>query len=74
MHHYQNSLCVNGYLHDFVIIEDDSQGTREVCRRCKKDVFWKPNTPNHIYLSFHIRQALQPSDTLFSREYPDFGK
>jgi len=72
MNHYQNSKCVNGYLHDFRIQRQLASGVLEVCTRCRKAKYFPNNVPNHIYLSYHIRQALQPSDPLFAREYPNF--
>lgn len=68
---YQNSNCRNGYLHDFLQVQETSQGFVERCRRCGKQMHFPANVSNHYYLSYHIRSALQPTDPLFFREYPN---
>lgn len=73
MNHYQNSECQNGYLHDFRIVRQLKGGLLERCQKCKLQKFFPSNVPNHIYLSFHLRQALQPYDQRFKREYPNFN-
>lgn len=35
-------------------------------------MFFPANVPNDVYLSYHIRSALQLSDPLFKINYPDF--
>jgi hypothetical protein len=71
MKRYQNSQCRNYYLHDFLQVAQTSRGFVERCRRCGKQMHFPLDTPNHIYLSYHIRSALQSHDDLFAREYPD---
>jgi hypothetical protein len=34
-------------------------------------MFFPHDTPNHKYLEYHVRQALQENDPLFAREYPE---
>ncbi len=70
MRRYQNSYCKNGYLHDLILIKQTSTGVLERCSRCGFRKHFPHDTPNHIYLSFHIRSALQSNDPLFAREYP----
>lgn len=70
MRRYQNSQCRNNYLHDFRQVDRTDRGFVERCTRCGKQMHFPLDVPNHIYLSFHIRSALQPSDPLFKREYP----
>lgn len=62
-------MCKNNYLHDFRQTRVFRDGIEERCLRCRKAMFFPYTVPNHIYLSFHIRSALQPSDPLYSREY-----
>jgi hypothetical protein len=68
---YQNSYCKNGYLHDFVQVAQTSKGYLERCTRCGMTRHFPHDTPNHVYLSYHLRSALQPGDPLFNREYPN---
>lgn len=67
---YQNSICRNNYLHDFRQIQETNKGFLERCTRCGKQVHFPGSISNHVYLSYHIRSALQPNDPLFHREYP----
>jgi hypothetical protein len=68
---YQNSVCRRGHLHDFLQVMETRYGFLERCRKCGATIHFKSNIPNHVYLSYHIRSALQPSDPLFFREYPN---
>lgn len=68
---YQNSVCKNNYLHDYRQTRIFSNGVEERCTRCKHAIFFPYNVPNHVYLSHHIRSAIQPSDPLYYREYPE---
>lgn len=68
---YQKSECRNNYLHDFRQVQRTHVGYLERCTRCGKQMHFPLNVPNHIYLAYHIRSALQPSDKLFFREYPN---
>lgn len=65
----QNSECKRNMLHDFKIISSDSVGILERCQRCGLKKRFPNDTPNHIYLSYHIRQALQANDPRFNIEY-----
>jgi hypothetical protein len=67
---YQNSVCRPGHLHDFIPQGIVKEGLLERCTRCGKQMHFPFNVPNHIYLSFHIRSAIQRDDPLFAKEYP----
>lgn len=69
--YHKNSRCKNSYLHDFRHVQDTKFGFVERCRRCGKQEHFKHDMPNHVFLSYHIRSALQASDPLFFREYPN---
>ena len=66
---YKNSICKNNYLHDFRQIQETSTGFLERCTRCGKQVHFPQNISNHVYLSYHIRSALQVGEPLYNREY-----
>jgi hypothetical protein len=66
---YQNSECRNNYLHDFRQVQRTTQGYLERCTRCGKQMHFPYDTPNAVYLSYHIRSALQANDPLYAREY-----
>jgi hypothetical protein len=66
---YQNSKCVGAYLHDFKIIQDFTHGAKEVCQKCKKQMIFTHKTPNRVYVSYHIRETLQKSNSIFAHEY-----
>lgn len=68
---YQNSLCKENYLHNFVQVRQTKYGFLERCTRCGQTEHFPGNIPNHVYLSYHIRSALQPGEPLFHREYPN---
>lgn len=67
---YQNSHCLGGFLHDFRQVKTYKGGVIERCTRCGDQMHFPMNTPNDVYLSFHIRSALQTSDPLYYHEYP----
>lgn len=67
---YQNSVCRRGILHDYIQFKQTPLGYLERCRKCGDKKHFPLEMPNHIYLSYHIRSALQPTDPLFFREYP----
>lgn len=69
MNRFQNSECKNGYLHDYLLVAESSKGVLEQCYKCKKRMFFPHDVPNHVYLSHHIRSALQMRDPRFEREY-----
>lgn len=66
---YQNSICRNNYLHDFRQVKETRAGFLERCIRCGKQIHFPGNTPNHVYLSYHIKSALQPGEPLYEHEY-----
>lgn len=71
MSRYQNSECRGGYLHKWIQLEIIKDGSLERCERCgKKMWFSAARGANALYLSYHIRSALQPSDARFEKEYP----
>jgi hypothetical protein len=67
---YQNSVCRRGILHRWVQIRPTNRGTLERCERCGTKMHFPNDTPNHIFLSYHIRSVLRADDPLFKREYP----
>ena len=70
MSRYQKSECKRNMLHDFRVIPFDKGGLLERCTRCGKKMHFPETTPNHVYLSFHIRQALPANDPRYKIEYP----
>ncbi len=56
-------------LHDFKIISSDNRGLVERCTRCGMKMHFPENTPNHKYMEYHVRQALQTSDPRYYVEY-----
>lgn len=56
-------------LHDYKIMEQTNIGVLERCTRCGDTKHFPNNIPNHIYLSWHIRSALQKTDPRFNIEY-----
>jgi hypothetical protein len=65
-----NSDCaVPGFLHDYRIVRTYPNGVLEVCRRCKRAQYFKNDTPNHVYLSYHLRAILQPYQPRYKKEY-----
>lgn len=71
MNRYQKSECKGGYLHKFRILSEHKGGLVERCERCGTKMLFPKDTPNHKYMEFHVRQALQVSDPRFLREYPN---
>ena len=64
-----NSLCCRGlWLHDYDITEMLDNGVIEVCKRCRKRIYFPNNTPNYQYLSHHLKQALQSNNIRYLRE------
>lgn len=68
----QKSNCQNGYLHRFRIVRAVENGLVERCELCRRTMLFREDAPNRDYLAYHVRQALQPHDRLFRREYPNF--
>lgn len=68
---YQNSICLKqGWLHDFEQLDLTTKGSVERCRKCGMTKNFPPNIPNHVYLSFHIKNVLRKEDPRFKKEYP----
>lgn len=65
----QNSKCLEGWLHRYIIVEEVPDGVVEICKICKKRMFFHNKTPNAVYLSHHLRQMLHFDDLRFNREY-----
>lgn len=69
---FQQSKCLNNYLHRFEIKEESETSVLEVCEICRmRKVF--PISDGQInannYLSWHCRLGLQSEHPLFQREY-----
>lgn len=70
-HRYQNSVCKRGSLHNFLQVKQTPDGYLERCKKCGLQIHFPAHTPNHIYLSYHVRSALQKHDPMFKKEYPN---
>lgn len=67
---WQNSRCrALGWLHDYRMVREYPLGVIEVCTKCRRSRFFHHRTPNHIYLSHHLRQALNFTHNRFKHEY-----
>lgn len=58
---WQNSRCVNAYLHRLSITKEWGEQVLETCEICHKSVFFKVvdgQLQKDYYLSFHLREAL----------------
>ncbi len=64
-----NSECTAGFLHDYRIVSTHASGTVERCRKCLDTKYFKNDIPNHLYLSYHLRSALQRDHRRFNKEY-----
>ncbi len=68
---WQNSLCVNQYLHRFEIKEEYPQGVKEVCTICGLFKFFRiieGKLSNAEYMSYHLRQSLPPFHPYYYHE------
>lgn len=78
MNYYQNSKCHRSWLHKFRILFNDERGYAEVCERCHVKLFFRKDPRGKInnrrYVSFHIREILQPFNKLFKKEHPHYGE
>lgn len=74
MDKYQNSVCCefSGMLHKYEHLYDTNYGVIEECEHCHDRQFFAFDVGDTHYLSYHIRQALQLSDSLFLINYPNF--
>ncbi len=64
-----NSECTAGFLHSYKITKTLPHGIIERCTRCLDTQFFRNEVPNYIYLSFHVRSALQMDHKRFIKEY-----
>lgn len=60
---------MDGYLHNYRIVETYPTGVLEICEKCLDRKFFHNKEPSHIYLSYHLRQALQLNNPRFNKEY-----
>ncbi len=71
---YQNSQCLNSYLHRFEVKREYPQGVLEVCEICHKRMFFKiidDKVDNQNYMSYHIHNALPPFHPMYERDNAD---
>lgn len=66
---WNNSKCVCGRLHDYRISKIYPEGVIETCRKCNDRKWFSGRIQNHIYLSYHLRSALQPNNPRYRIEY-----
>lgn len=69
---FQNSMCLNQYLHRFNIIAEYEDGVLEVCEICHLKKFFKVmdgKVDNQQYMSYHVRQALPSFHEYFDHEH-----
>jgi hypothetical protein len=65
-----NSKCPSQmWLHDFQILREFPEGLEEYCTRCGMVKLFTHKEPNELYLSYHLRQSLQPFMNNFNIEY-----
>lgn len=57
------------WLHDFRITRNFPDGVEERCERCHMLKFFRTDTPNADYLSWHLRATLQLNDSRFPFEF-----
>lgn len=58
---WQNSKCINSYLHRLKITQEWGEQVLETCEICHKSVFFKVidgKLQKDHYLSYHLREAL----------------
>lgn len=67
----RNSECVGSWMHHYEIIKVLEEGVIERCEICNDEQFFHNDTPNHIYLSYHLRSTLNPRNLQFYHEYRD---
>lgn len=71
---FQNSECLNRYLHRFEIKEEYPEGVLEVCEICHMSKFFKlidGKLNNQEYMSYHIHNALPPFHPMYERDNAD---
>lgn len=68
---FQNSKCLNSYLHRFNIKEEYPEGVKEVCEICGMSKFFRVidgKVSNAEYMSYHLKQALPPFHPYYERQ------
>lgn len=68
---FQNSRCLNSYLHSFDIVEEYEDGVLEVCQICKIKKFFKVidgKLNNADYMSWHFKNVLPPNHPMYYHE------
>ncbi len=65
----RNSQCEAGFLHDYRIKKTFPNGVIEICRRCRVKKWFNNDTPNHVYLDYHLRAALPKYHLRYKKEY-----
>lgn len=67
---WENSKCKRvGWLHNFRHYRTIGEWEIEKCERCQQLAVFSAKTPNHVYLSHHLRETLQRSNPRFKKEY-----
>ena len=66
---YKNADCLGSQYHDFRIVNTYPDSITERCFKCHKQVYFRNNVPNHIYLSYHLRSIIQPNNPRYLKEY-----
>ncbi len=61
-----------GLLHRWQFLYNHKGGIVEKCEICAEKQYIPENIPSHIYLSTHLRSALQPNDILFAINWPNW--
>jgi hypothetical protein len=65
----KNSICRDGSFHDYQIFKQFKDGVVEICSKCHDRKYFRNSIPNRIYLSYHLRSALQKYEPRFKKEY-----
>ena len=68
----EQSQCLEGWLHRFVIVDQYFDGVLERCEICGQEEFFQiidGRVNNENYLAYHARQALLPQHELYIHEY-----
>lgn len=68
---FQNSLCLNSYLHRFKIEREYDNGVLEVCEICKVKKFFKvidDKLDNQDYMSWHFSNVLPSNHPFYYHE------
>jgi hypothetical protein len=65
----KNSQCKGGLYHDYQIVDNAIDGVIEMCTNCRERKYFNNKIPNWIYLSYHLKSFLQPTDPKYKRHY-----